>query len=213
MGSLQNFFTSTMGQVVTVAVILILFFLILISGKNKKTDTKALAISAILVALGTALGYIVLFKMPYGGTVTPFSLLAIVLAGYFFGVRRGVMVGMCVGLLNLLFNPYVIHPLQLLLDYPIAFGALGLGAIFRNRGKFALLYTYWFGLLCRYICAVLSGIIFFGSYAPEGFNAVTWSLFYNITYLGVEGIITTVLLCIPAIRNTFDKLKRECQNY
>lgn len=210
MGNLQDFFTSTMGQIVTVSIILVLFILILISGKDKKTDIKVLAVSAILVALGTALGYVVLFKMPYGGTVTPFSLLAIVLAGYFFGVKRGVMVGMCVGMLNVLLNPYIIHPLQLLLDYPIAFGALGLGAIFRNKGKYAIFPTYWTGVIARYLCAVISGIIFFGSYAPEGFNAVTWSLFYNMTYLGAEALITTVLLCIPVIRNTFDKLKDQC---
>lgn len=203
MGPIQDFLTSLPGQIVTVAIIVVLFVLILMSGhsEDKKVYAKVLATSAILVALSTALGYITLFKMPYGGSVTPFSLLAIVLAGYFFGVKRGVMVGMCVGLLNLLFNPYVIHPLQLLLDYPLAFGALGLGAIF---------ITYLAGVIARYICAVLSGIIFFGSYAPDGFNAVSWSLFYNITYLGVEAAITVVLLCIPVIRNTFDKLKMEC---
>ena len=210
MENLQNFCTSTMGQFTIIAVIVVLFLLILISGKNKKNDTKALAVSAILVALGTALGYITLFKMPYGGTVTPFSLLAIVLAGYFFGVKRGVMVGMCVGLFNLLFNPYVIHPLQLFLDYPIAFGSLGLGAIFANKGKYSIFLSYWFGLICRYICAVISGIIFFGSYAPEGFNAVTWSLFYNMTYLAAEGVITTILLFIPQVRTTFEKLKAQC---
>ncbi len=209
MKNLQDFFTSTVGQIIIVAVILLLFLLILKLGKNKKTDTKALATSAILVALGTALGYITLFKMPYGGSVTPFSLLAIVLAGYFLGVKNGVMVGMCVGLLNLLFNPYIIHPLQLLLDYPIAFGSLGLGAIFANKGKYSIFASYWFGLICRYLCAVLSGIIFFGSYAPEGFNAVGWSFFYNMTYLGAEGVITTILLFIPQIRNTFDKLKEQ----
>lgn len=195
MGAIQDFLTSLPGQLITVAIILVIFFLILKSGnsKEKGVDAKVLAVSAVLVALSTALGYITLFKMPYGGSVTPFSLLAIVLAGYFFGVKRGVMVGICVGLLNLLFNPYVIHPLQLLLDYPIAFGALGIGAIYRNKGKFAIFYTYIVGVIARYICAVLSGIIFFGSYAPEGFNAVTWSLFYNMTYLGAEAAITIVL--------------------
>ena len=59
-----------MGQVTIIAVIVVLFLLILISGKNKKNDTKALAVSAILVALGTALGYITLFKMPLWFTIS-----------------------------------------------------------------------------------------------------------------------------------------------
>ncbi|MEA4922623.1 MAG: energy-coupled thiamine transporter ThiT [Eubacteriaceae bacterium] len=204
---LQGFFESTAGQITVVAVIVIIFILILISGKNKKTDTKALVTCAVLTALAVALGAITLFRMPQGGSITPFSMVPIVLAGYFYGVRRGVMVGMVVGLINLIFNPYVIHPMQLLLDYPIAFGALGLGAIFRNREKIGLAAAYLFGLLCRYICAVLSGVIFFGAYAPEGFSALTWSLWYNLTYLAVEGAASVIILSIPVVHTTFDRLK------
>jgi thiamine transporter len=56
---------------------------------------------------------------------------------------------------------------------------------------------------------VLSGIIFFGQYAPEGFNAFTWSIYYNITYLGVEGAITVAVLLIPAVRNSIELLKKQ----
>lgn len=215
MGKLQDFMSSTGGQITVIVVILVLFLIILISGKKKegsatkKVDVKALAVSALLVALATALGYITIWRMPQGGSITAFSMVPIVLAGYLMGTRRGVMVGMCVGLLNLLFNPYVIHPVQMLLDYPIAFGALALGAFLRNKGKFSIIGCFWVGVLGRYICAVISGIVFFGSYAPEGFNAFTWSVYYNMTYLAVEGIVTTVILCIPQVRNTFEKLRFE----
>jgi thiamine transporter len=207
--SLQGFFESTGGQIITVVVILALFLIILRSGKSKKNDTKAVVVCGILVALSTVLGMIVVFQMPQGGGITLFSMVPIVLAGYFYGVKRGLMVGMCVGLLNLILNPYVIYPLQLLLDYPIAFGALALGAVFRNREKFGLTLCYLSGLFCRYCCAVISGIVFFGSYAPAGFNAVTWSLWYNLTYLGVEGAITVVVLSIPAVSNAFTRLRNQ----
>ncbi|NLD19417.1 MAG: energy-coupled thiamine transporter ThiT [Clostridiales bacterium] len=207
--NLQQFFESTQGQVITTLVILVLFFLILISGKNKKTETKTLVVCAILVALSVVLGAITLFRMPQGGSVTPFSMVPIVLAGYFYGVKRGVMVGMCVGLMNLIFNPYVIHPMQMLLDYPIAFGALALGAVFRNKEKIGLAATYIFGVICRYFCAVLSGVIFFGAYVAEGFSALTWSLWYNATYLGVEAAVTVVILCIPAVHKAFYRLKKQ----
>ena len=114
---LQGFFESTMGQVSVVAAILLLFLGILVSGKGKKTDTRALVTSAILVALALALNQIVLFRMPQGGSVTAFSMLPIVLCAQFFGLRRGLMAGMCVGLIDLIFNPYVIHPVQMILDY------------------------------------------------------------------------------------------------
>lgn len=205
---LQAFFDSLTGQIITAGVIVILFVLILISGKNKKTDTKALAVSALLVALSIILNQIIIFKMPQGGSITVFSMVPIVLCAYFYGVRRGLMAGMCVGLINLIFNPYVIHPIQLILDYPLAFGALAFGGIFAAK-KNGLIKGYVFGVLCRYICAVLSGVIFFGAYAPEGFNAITWSLWYNATYLGVEGIITVIVLSIPKVKRMFEGFKKK----
>lgn len=204
--NLQTFFESLAGQVTVVGAIILLFAIILYSGKGKPADTKALAISALLVALSIILNQLVLFRMPQGGSITAFSMVPIALCAYFFGVRKGVMAGMCVGLIDLIFNPYVIHPVQLLLDYPLAFGALAFGGIFAAK-KNGLIKGYIFGVICRYICAVLSGVIFFGSYAPEGFSALAWSLWYNLTYLAVEGVISVILLCIPQIRKMFERLK------
>lgn len=206
--NLQVFFESTAGQISTVIVIVLLFLGILISERGKKADTKAMVTSAVLVALAIALNQIILFRMPQGGSITAFSMLPIVVCAYFYGVRRGMMAGMCVGLIDLIFNPYVIHPVQMFLDYPLAFGALAFAGLMRTR-KFGLISGYVVGLFARYLCAVLSGIIFFGQYAPEGFNAVTWSIYYNITYLGVEGVLTVIVLCIPAVRKAIDHLKTQ----
>ena len=209
--NLQGFFESTLGQIVTVGVIAILFLFILIPNKeqkNQRADTKAVTLSALLVALSTGLGMLKLFEMPYGGTVTVFSMLPIVLCAYFLGTRRGVMAGMCVGLLNLIFGPYIIHPIQLLVDYPFAFGALGLAGLCRNQ-KNGLVKGYLVGLFARYICAVVSGIVFFGAYAPEGFNAITWSLFYNFTYLAAEGALTVVIISLPPLKKAFEGLKSQ----
>ncbi|MBR4019869.1 MAG: energy-coupled thiamine transporter ThiT, partial [Firmicutes bacterium] len=144
----------------------------------------------------------------YGGTVTVFSMLPIALCGYFLGTRRGVMAGMCVGLLNLIFGPYIIHPVQLLVDYPFAFGALGLSGLCRHQ-KNGLVKGYTLGLFARYVCAVISGIVFFGAYAPEEFNAVTWSLFYNFTYLAAEGVLTVVIISLPPVKKALEGLKKQ----
>lgn len=203
---LQSFFESTAGQISVIAVIVVLFAGILISGRNQKPDTKAMVTSAILVALAIALNQITLFQMPQGGSVTAFSMLPIVICAYLYGIRRGMMAGMCVGFLNLIFNPFVIHPLQMFLDYPLAFGALALAGLTRNQ-KYGLFTGYIIGVLGRYFCSVLSGCIFFGQYAEKGFNSLTWSLFYNITYLGVEAVMTLFILCIPSIRKMFEQFK------
>ena len=205
---LQGFFESTTGQIATVIVIILLFLGILVSGRNKKLDTKAMVTSAILVALAIALNQIILFRMPQGGSITAFSMLPIVVCAYLFGIRRGLMAGMCVGLIDLIFNPYVIHPIQMILDYPLAFGALAFAGLVRNK-KHGLISGYIIGVLCRYLCAVLSGIIFFGQYAPEGFNAFTWSIYYNLTYLGIEGLLTIIILMIPSVRKSIEQLKAQ----
>ncbi len=208
---MQAFFESTTGKIAVIVVIMILLLLIAMGGREKKTDVRALTISALMIALATVLGQIKIFSMPQGGSVTLFSILPIVVCGYLLGTRRGVMAGFCVGLINLIFGPYVIHPVQLLLDYPVAFGALGLSGLTANM-KNGLTKGYIVGIIGRYICAVLSGVIFFGEYAPEGFNAWTWSLWYNLTYLAAEGVITLIVINIPAVKNMFNNFRTQLAN-
>ena len=208
---MQAFFESTTGKIAVIVVIMILLLLIAMGGREKKTDVRALTISALMIALATVLGQIKIFSMPQGGSVTLFSILPIVVCGYLLGTRRGVMAGFCVGLINLIFGPYVIHPVQLLLDYPIAFGAMGLSGLTANM-KNGLTKGYIVGIIGRYICAVLSGVIFFGEYAPEGFNAWTWSLWYNLTYLAAEGVITLIVINIPAVKNMFNSFRAQLAN-
>ncbi len=208
--ALQGFFESISGQIATVSVIIVLFAAILFTGKKNKTSVKGLVLSAIFVALYLVLNQITILRMPQGGSITAFSMLTITLCAYLLGVRRAVMAGICAGLIGLIFNPYVIHPLQLLLDYPLAVGALGFGGVFR-KGRYSLITCYLFGIFCRFVCAFLSGLIFFGSYAPEGFSASTWSLYYNIVYIGAEGVITVLVLMLPPLRRTFQRLKAEIE--
>ena len=208
---MQAFFESTNGKLAVIAAIVVLLLLIMMGGKEKKTDVRALTVSALMIALATVLGMIKLFEMPQGGSVTLLSILPIAVCGYLLGTRRGVMAGFCVGLLNLIMGPYVIHPIQLLMDYPIAFGAVGLSGLARNA-KNGLSKGYLIGIFARYICAVMSGVIFFGEYAPEGFNAWTWSLWYNLTYLAAEGIITLIIINIPAVKKMFANFKLQLES-
>ena len=202
--NLSGFIESPMGIGTTLIVIIFILFLILKSDdKNEKFNTRALTLSALLIALSMVLGQIKLFPMPQGGSVTLLSMLPIAYLGYLYGVKKSVMAGMVVGLLNLIFNPYVIHPIQLLLDYPIAFGAMGLSGLSRKN----LNLGYIMGISGRYICAVLSGIIFFGAYAPQGWNAVKWSLWYNITYIAAEALITLIVINLPPVKNALKRLK------
>ena len=208
---LQGFFESTTGQIISVAVLVILFAGVLLSGKKQKTNTKTMVVSALLVGLSIVLTRITIYSLPQGGSVSLFGMLPIVICAYFFGTRRAVMCGMCVGMIDLIFKPYVIHPIQLLLDYPLAFGAIGFAGLIFMAKKDGLIPAYLFGVLCRYICAVISGVVFFGAYAPEGFAALTWSLWYNMLYLAIEAAGTVVLLLIPSVRYSLKRIKTELQ--
>ena len=208
---LQGFFESTTGQIISVAVLVILFAGVLLSGKKQKTNTKTMVVSALLVGLSIVLTRITIYSLPQGGSVSLFGMLPIVICAYFFGTRRAVMCGMCVGMIDLIFKPYVIHPIQLLLDYPLAFGAIGFAGLIFMAKKDGLIPAYLFGVLCRYICAVISGVVFFGAYAPEGFSALTWSLWYNVVYLAIEAAGTVVLLLIPSVRYSLKRVKTELQ--
>ena len=208
---LPGFFESTTGQIISVAVLVILFAGVLLSGKKQKTSTKTMVVSALLVGLSIVLTRITIYSLPQGGSVSLFGMLPIVICAYFFGTRRAVMCGMCVGMIDLIFKPYVIHPIQLLLDYPLAFGAIGFAGLIFMAKKDGLIPAYLFGVLCRYICAVISGVVFFGAYAPEGFSALTWSLWYNVLYLAIEAAGTVVLLLIPSVRHSLKRIKTELQ--
>lgn len=178
---------------------------------KKRINVKSLTIAALMIALSIILGQIKVFQMPQGGSVTLFGLLPIVVLGYLMGTRIGLLGGLGSGLLQLLFGGYVIHPIQLILDYILATCCLGLSGLVRNKHN-GLTKGYLIGITCKYICAVISGWVFFGSYAPENFNALLWSLFYNITYIGAEGIITVVLLNIPVVKKTFLKIRNSIEN-
>ena len=173
---------------------------------KSRMNTKAITIAALMIALAMILDQIKLFQMPQGGSVTLFGMLPIILLGYLLGPKVGVAGGFCVGFLNLIFGGYVIHPIQLFIDYLLSFSVMGLSGLLRDK-KNGLTKGYILGITLRYICFVVSGTIFFGEYAPPEFNALTWSLWYNLTCVAVEGAMTLLVINIPVVKNTFIKLR------
>ncbi len=187
---------------ILLAVILIFLLvaaMFFISRNSKKLTVKQLAFCAVAIALGTVLSNIKLFNFPTGGSVTLLSMLIVCLPGYWFGLGAGIMTGIAYGVLQMLMDPYILYPMQLVVDYLLAFGALGLSGLFTNS-KNGLLKGYGIAVLGRYIFAVLSGWIFFGSYAWEGWSPLTYSLAYNAIYIFAEAAITILLLLLPPVK-------------
>ena len=178
---------------------------------KRKLSTKQLAFCAMAIALGTVLSMIKVFHFPTGGSITLVSMLVICLPGYFFGVGAGIMAAIAYGVLQLLIDPYVLYPAQLLVDYILAFGALGLSGLFATA-KNGLTKGYITGVFGRFVFAVISGWIFFGSYAWEGWGALPYSLAYNAIYIFAEAIITLILINIPAVKKAIDLIKNMANN-
>ncbi len=173
--------------------------------------TKKLVFSAMGIALAMVTSYIKLWEMPMGGSVTLLSMLFIVLIGYWLGPRYGILTGAAYGLLQFIIDPYMLSVPQVLLDYPLAFGALGLSGFFSNK-KYGLQAGYVVGVLGRFVCSTLSGVVFFASYAPEGMNPWVYSALYQGSYLGAEGIVTLILISLPPFAKTLARVKRSLEN-
>ena len=163
---------------------------------NAFRDTRVLTEAALAVALAFVLGFVVLFKMPNGGSVS-LQMIPLIILALRQGWKVGVVAGAAYGLLDLAIDPYVVHPVQLLLDYPLAFGALGLAGLFKPTVRGAVLGTT-VAVLARFACHFLSGVVFFASFAPEGWNPYLYSAAYNAAYLapslGIAVVVTVVLL-------------------
>ena len=179
-----------------------------ISTHGKKFTAKNLAFSAAAIALAMVTSMIKLFHLPMGGSVTLFSMLFVTLIGNWYGPTVGIMAGIAYGLLQFIIDPYILSLPQVLFDYVFAFGALGLSGFFANR-KYGLLRGYVVGCVGRFVFAVLSGVIFFGQWAPEELGPWKYSIAYNGAYIFAEAFATVILLLIPAVRNAMQAVKNQ----
>lgn len=191
---------------VAVAVFLLLIVISVFAGGRKKLGAKQLAYCSMALALAVVCSQIKLFRLPTGGSITLFSMLFVVLIGYWYGPVVGLLAGVTYGLLRLILGPYIVSLPQMLVDYPLAFGALGISGFFSDK-KNGLLIGYIAAVLGRFFFAVLSGVIFFGMYAPEGMNPLLYSISYNGFYLCAEGLLTLILLAVPAVRKAMMSVK------
>lgn len=169
----------------------------------KNARTAILVEAALCIALSAVLGLIKLWEMPQGGSIS-LEMLPLIVFAMRRGVGPGVFAGVLYGVVNYLLAPVTVHWVQVLLDYPVAHGLVGLAGIFaplwrrmwdaspRKAVGAALLPGVAIGVLGRFCAAFVSGVVFFSQYAPEGMPGWLYSLAYNGTYLPVSGIVCSV---------------------
>jgi thiamine transporter len=170
------------------------------------TRTRVLVESGLTIGLAYVLGRFILFKLPFGGSVS-LDMLPLLILALRRGPRAGIVSAAIYGVLNYTLDPVqIVYPLQFLLDYAVAYGLVGLAglgaagwsraraagqsarAVFTTIVPFALL-----GVVARFAAHFVSGMVYFGVYAPAGQPVWLYSLIYNGSYMLPSGIACIVL--------------------
>ena len=167
---------------------------------NGNFDTKVLAEMAIAIALATVLSYIKMFSMPYGGSVTLGSMVPILLISFRRDVKVGVVTGVIYGFVQMFLDGWFYSPVGMALDYPIAFGVLGLAGLFKKQPIIGVV----LGMAGRFVSHFISGVVFFGMYAPEGMSPVVYSAVYNGGYMLPELVISAILIYLLVQRDVLN---------
>ncbi len=174
----------------------------------EKNNTRFIVEGGVSIALSFILSFVVLFRMPLGGSVTLASRLPLVIFAIRWGFKKGFWAALIFGILNMVFGGYVIHPAQAILDYILSFSAIALSGI--SFGKSKTKFSYIPSIIISYLVSglfnVISAFIFFNDMATAnaaGFNNFTLYAFaYNYSFLAADALILIIVFLL-----IYDRLK------
>ncbi len=205
----------------------------------KEEETKRLALSGIMLAMSVVLSFIKVFEWPFGGSITACSMLPVALLGYTYGVKWGLLCGTVHGILQAITGAAMSSAFAgmnagsalaiIIIDYLFAFSAVGLSGMLKGKIKnhtAAFAIGTALAVFIRYIAHVISGFIFYRSYADWFFGEIMvndftaklmqkcspnmlgliYSVIYNGAYMLPELILTSiaaalVISLIKPVRN------------
>lgn len=154
-------------------------------------NLKIMVEVSLLVAVAVLLSFLKLFQMPQGGSIS-LEMLPVFILAFRHGGKVGLLGGGLLGVVKLFISPYFLHPVQVLLDYPVPFMLLGVAGFGLLREKRIL--GVAIGAFLRYLTHVVAGVVFFAEFAPPGTPALQYSLVYNASYLIPETIIVAIAI-------------------
>lgn len=198
--SLQQLFSSPTAVIVLLVLLAGIVFILRFS--KIKFTTRLMTHVAIAVAISVVLDMIKLFSMPYGGSVTLASMLPIFLISFAYGPSVGYLTGFIYGIVDLILGAYIIHPIQLLLDYPMPYLLIGVSGYFKNNYLLGVI----LGTGMRFLSHFLSGVVFFPEYTPEGMNPIWYSVVYNAQYMIPEMIIIIVVIMVFPVKRIIKQM-------
>ena len=178
---------------------------------NVSSTTKKLTNSAIMIALSLVLSFCAIFKAPNGGDVTIGSMVPIMIIAFMYSTKWGIFTSLVYTVLNMIFKGVVTtlpteglgsYAMMIILDYVLAFGVFGLAGFFwrlMGEKKWAMTVSAVIVTFLRFVCHFASGIILWGSSAPEGQPVWLYSITYNGGYMLPEILINAVIVAILSV--------------
>lgn len=180
----------------------VILILALIKFKKIKLDTKIITRIGIALALATILHLIKLVDLPNGaGSINLGSMVPILIIAFMYGPEIGMLTGFLFGIIYLIISPYILHPIQVLFDYPLPFMAVGLAGLFKKQK----LIGATFGMFIRFIFHFISGVLFFGEFAPEGWSPILYSFVVNGSVVFGNLLVVLVIISLLPIASIVDK--------
>ena len=157
------------------------------------------------LAIAFVLSYVKLFSLGFGGSITLCSMLPIMVYAYWYGPKYGLLTAFAYSLLQIIQGASFYHWVQFILDYFLAFTALGLAGFFRKSLPLGVLV----GGLGRILCSVISGAVFFGEYgAYYGLSAWGYSIIYNaVMTIGPELVLCLIVCELPPVKKAIERMK------
>lgn len=159
-----------------------------------QSKTRMIAEAGVAIAIAQVLSFITLFHMPQGGSIKAASLVPLMIFAYRWGGTRGILAGVVYGVLHFLLGfKSSIHYLSIILDYLVAYGAIGVCGYFKDNIT-GLISGSVVAIALRWFASVTSGAVVFASYAPQGQNPWFYSMIYNASYMVPDGILNIIVL-------------------
>ncbi len=161
----------------------------------------------MLLSTALALSMIKFAQMPVGGSVS-FSCLALILIGARHGFRVSLISGLLFGVLLLINGPTIAHPLQFILDYPLAYSSFGFAGIFIWNTPLKAVSATTLANIVRLHSHVVAGAVFFATDKATVTQAIIASYAYNLTHLLPE-TIACGLFAFYLVKNKSGLAKRQ----
>lgn len=182
-----------------------------------RIETKKLTLSAVMIALSAVLSLVKVYELPLGGSITLLSMLPVCVVAICYGTKWGLCTSGLYALVQIAMDLGKLMGYGmtastwlgcLVFDYILAFGALGLAGLWREKGTIGMCAGVALSCVIRFISHFISGAIVFSVFCPDGWNVYLYSIAYNGSYMLPELIITVIgavlLFRLPQVKKLIE---------